>query len=264
MTNLEKFITDLREERIGQASLFWLRVFALHAQNDSLRSDEWIEIGLREGTAIAGLDITDPAPRLALLTDYDLFQAERLKDNQVFSGNELASLDWNRKYKLSLRVGLENGVVSEWVEKLWQEVGPVPPQDQALEKLLAERSPLWGHNVPDPSLLLEILHEAQAIYGGWLPRPALTRIAHALNLPLSEVYGVTEFYTMFYTEPVGKKIIRICEDAPCAIRGSEQVQAALCSHLQIEPGETTADGEYTLEPVRCLGVDTLAREVPTL
>jgi len=254
MTTLKKFATDLQEERIGRAGLFWLRVFVRHAQNNALRSDEWIEIGLREGAAIAGLNITDPTSRLALLTDYDLFQAERLKDNKIFSGTELASLDWNRKYKLSLQPGLENGVVSEWVEKLWQDIGPVSPQDRALEKILAERSPLWGHNVPEQSLLLEILHEAQVIYGGWLPRPALTRIAHALNLPLSDVYGVTEFYTMFYTRPVGKKIIRICEDAPCAIRGSAQVEAALCRHLQIEPGQTTADGEYTLEPVRCLGL----------
>lgn len=254
MTNLEKFAADLQEERLDRAGLFWLRIFVQHLQNGVLRSDEWVDIGLREGVAIAGLNVTDPAPRLALLTDYDLFRAERLKDNKMFSGTDLTSLDWNRKYKLSLRPGLENGAVSEWVETLWQEIGPVSPPDRALEKLLAERSPLWGHNVPEQSLLLEILHEAQAIYGGWLPRPALTRIAQALNLPLTDVYGVTEFYTMFYTEPVGKKIIRICEDASCAIRGAAQVEAALCRHLQIEPGQTTADGEYTLEPVRCLGL----------
>ena len=116
------------------------------------------------------------------------------------------------------------------------------------------RDPLWGHNLPAESLLLEILHEAQQIYGGWLPRPALTRIAHALKMPLADVYGVTEFYTMFYTEPVGKKIIRICEDASCALRGSHAVEQAVCRHLQLEPGQTSADGEYTIEPIRCLGL----------
>ena len=278
---LEKFAADLRQQHASRASLFWLRVFAQHARQGVLRSDEWVEIGLREGAAIPGLDATDPAPRLALLTDYDLFQAMRLKDQQVFSGPEVASLDWNRKYNLSLLDGEgANGLrpmraspategsvewagpeLVEWVERLWEEIGPVSPQDVALEKLLRERSSLpigglrlWGGNGSNRSVLLEVLHEAQAIYGGWLPRPVLTRIAHALGLPLSDVYGVTEFYTMFYTQPVGKKIIRLCEDAPCAIHGAAKVEAALCRHLQIKPGETTADGEYTIEPVRCLGL----------
>jgi NADH-quinone oxidoreductase subunit F len=252
---LEKFAADLREGQASRASLFWLRIFVQHAHQGELRSDEWTEIGLRAGTAIAGLDATDPTPRLALLADYDLFQATRLKDNHIFSGQELASLDWNRKYNLSLQLDAEAGTaLMQWVETLWQEIGAVSRQDMALEKLLAEPSSLWGSDGPEQSLLLEILHEAQAIYDGWLPRPVLTRIAHALDLPLSEVYGVTEFYTMFYTKPVGKKIIRVCEDAPCAIYGAQGVQSALCRHLQIEPGETTSDGEYTLEPVRCLGL----------
>jgi NADH-quinone oxidoreductase subunit F len=113
---------------------------------------------------------------------------------------------------------------------------------------------LWGGNGTGRSILLEVLHEAQAIFGGWLPRHVVTRIARTLQVPLSDVYGVTEFYTMFYTQPVGQKIIRICEDAPCAIHGAAKVEAALCWHLQIEPGETTPDGEYTIEPMRCLGL----------
>ncbi len=252
---LEIFATDIREEQTNRASLFWLRIFVQHAQQDVLRSDEWVEIGLREGATIAGLNATDPAPRLALLTDYQLFQATRLKDNQIFTGDELTLLDWNRKYNLSLLPDVENGTsLKRWVDKLWAEVGGVSSQAEVLDHLLTHHSPLWGHNVPAESLLLEILHEAQAIYEGWLPRPVLTHIAHALKLPLADVYGVTEFYTMFYTEPVGKKIIRVCEDASCSIAGGQEVEAALCRHLQIEPGETTADGAYTIEPIRCLGL----------
>ncbi len=255
MTKLETFATDIREERANRASLFWLRVFAQHAQQGILRSDEWVNIGLAEGATIPGLDVKDPAPRLALLVNYGLFRAVRLKDQHSFSGDALALLDWNRKYNLSLLSDVENGAsLAGWVESLWEEVGAVSAQAEALEQLLAERSTLWGVNLPDQSLLLEILHEVQAIYGGWLPRPVLTRVAQALNLPLSEAYGVTEFYSMFYTSPVGKKIIRICEDASCAVGGSEAVQAAICRHLQIQPGETTTDGEYTIEPVRCLGL----------
>ncbi|MEM7344699.1 MAG: NAD(P)H-dependent oxidoreductase subunit E, partial [Chloroflexota bacterium] len=113
---------------------------------------------------------------------------------------------------------------------------------------------IWGHNIPKLSLLPEMLHEAQKIYDGWLPRPVLTRIAQALGVPLADVYGVTEFFTMFYTEPVGKKIIRICEDAACAMGGSHHIQEAVCQQLQLTPGETSNDGEYTIEPIRCLGL----------
>jgi len=256
MTKLEEFAADVREERTSRASLFWLRMFVQHAHQGILRSDEWVEIGLGDGKTIPGLDVTNPAPRLALLANYGLFQAVRLKDQHSFSGDELASLDWNRKYNLSLLPDIHSGdnALVEWIEDLWQEVGAASPQDALFEQLLASHSPLWGNNVPNRSLLLELLHEAQAIYGGWLPRPVLTRIAQTLQIPLSDVYGVTEFYTMFYTKPVGKKIIRICEDAPCVIKGSQRVQAALCEHLQIKSGETTADGEYTIEPVRCLGL----------
>lgn len=252
---LEKFAEDLRQNQISRAGLFWLRVFVQYASQGILRSDEWVEIGLSEAANIPGLDATSLAPRLALLADYSLFQAVRLKDRQVFTGNRLASLDWQRKYELSLLPDAGDfNTVKAWVEELWAELGAVSPQDRALEKLLAARPAVWGNGVPDRSVVLEILHEAQAIYGGWLPRPVVSRIARALNLPQADVYGVIEFYTMFYTRPVGKKIIRLCQDASCAIRGSDKVMAALCRHLQIEPGETTPDGEYTIEPVRCLGL----------
>ena len=252
---LTQLATDLRNENAPRASLYWLKIFADHAADDSLRSDVWVETGLREAAAIPGLDAADPTPRLSLLADYHLFDATRLKDQQTFSGDELADLDWNRKYNLTLAPGATNGqTLARWVDSLWDEVGAVSPEAEALEELLVRRDPLWGHNLPAESLLLEILHEAQQIYGGWLPRPALTRIAHALKMPLADVYGVTEFYTMFYTEPIGKKIIRICEDASCALSGSQAVEEAVCRHLQIEPGQTTADGEYTIEPIRCLGL----------
>lgn len=255
MTNLKKLAADIERGQLSRSALFWLRVFVQHARQNRLRSDVWVETGLREGAAIPGFDPADPAPRLALLADYGLFQATRLKDRSIFIGSDLIDLDWNRKYELSLLpdVPSDDSLIS-WVDDLWQTMGAVSPQDATFERMLAERSPLWGHNVPPQSLLLEMLHEAQAIYGGRLPRHAVTRIAQTLNLPLADVYGVTEFYTMFYTEPVGEKIIRVCEDGPCALRGSANVEAALKRHLQIEMGEITADGKYTLEPVRCLGL----------
>lgn len=256
MNKLEKFINDVRENRIDRASLFWLRVFAQHAQDNALRSDIWVKTGLNEGAAISGLNATDSAPRLALLIDYGFFQAVRLKDQETFSGKDLASLDWHRKYDLSLLPDIleEGDSLEDRLEAVWKEIGAVSPQDKALEELLAKRTSVWGENIPSRSLLPEILHEAQAIYDGWLSRPVLKRIAQTLKLPLSDIYGVTEFFTMYYTEPVGKKIIRVCEDTACAMRGSQEIQSTLCKKLNIHPGETTADGEYTIEPIRCLGL----------
>lgn len=256
MNELEKFAEDLRENRISRASLFWLRVFVRNAQDGVMRSDNWITTGLREGAAISGLDAVNSRPRIALLTNYDLFRAKRLKDQKVFTSREMDSLDWNRKYDLSLQPGIrrDNDALEDWIERLWEEVGVVSPRDQALEKLLKNPISVWGKNIPNRSLLPEILHEAQMLNQGWLSRAVLTRIARALNIPLSDVYGVTEFFTMFYTKPVGRKVLRLCEDAACDLRGSHTIQEALCHRLNIKPGETTADGEYTIEPIRCLGL----------
>ncbi len=251
---LERFTADLWAGQASRASLFWLRCFIQHAQAGVLRSDVWVDTGLREGAEVLGLDPTDLSPRLALFEDYALFQAERLKDQQIFSGEALTSLDWNRKYNLSLASDVTEASVSDQIEQLWSELGGVSPEAEALEKLLTEQTTTWGHNLPDRSRLPEILHEAQNIYGGWLPREVMAHIAHSLKLPLADVYGVTEFFTMFYTEPIGKKIIRVCEDAACSMGGSHAVEEALCHHLQVEPNQMTADGEYTIEPIRCLGL----------
>jgi NADH:ubiquinone oxidoreductase subunit E len=126
---------------------------------------------------------------------------------------------------------------------------PAEPSRLAnLEQMLAQHGPR-GQTV-----LLEVLHDAQALFDGWLPEPAVRRIAAYLHVPLADVYGVTEFYDMFRTEPVGRKHIRVCVDGPCAVRGSDALLAALGERLGCGPGETSADGTVTLEPVRCLGL----------
>jgi NADH-quinone oxidoreductase subunit F len=83
---------------------------------------------------------------------------------------------------------------------------------------------------------------------------AVERVATALDLPVTDVFGVTEFYEMLHTKGVGRKLIRVCQDAPCALAGADDVVETLCRRLGIEPGETTPDGEYTVERVRCLGL----------
>ncbi len=122
------------------------------------------------------------------------------------------------------------------------------------QERLAELEHILAQHGPRGTILLEVLHDAQALFDGWLPEPALRRIANYLDVPLADVYGVTEFYDMFHTEPVGRQLIRVCVDGPCAVRGSDALLAALGERLGCAPGQTTTDGAVTLEPVRCLGL----------
>ena len=121
-------------------------------------------------------------------------------------------------------------------------------ENSQLEAMLA------GYGPRGRTILLEMLHDAQAIYGGWLPRPAIERIAEFLDIPVADIYGVTEFYEMFHTEPVGRQVIRVCQDGPCAVAGAAKLTEELAARLGIRPGETTPDGAYTIEAVRCLGL----------
>ncbi len=101
--------------------------------------------------------------------------------------------------------------------------------------------------------LLPALHAAQKVYG-WLSEPVAAEIARALNIPLVDVHGVIEFYTMFYNEPVGKRIIRVCVDPACGLKGADKILHHLCAHHGIQPGQTTADGSVTVEASPCLGL----------
>jgi len=101
--------------------------------------------------------------------------------------------------------------------------------------------------------LLPALHLAQSLYG-YLPEVIVEHIARALEIPLADVHGVVEFYHLFYTEPQGKTSIHICTDVACAMHTSDQLLDQLCVHLGIQPGETTADGLFTVQRSPCLGL----------
>lgn len=116
----------------------------------------------------------------------------------------------------------------------------------SLVDILARWSPVGR------SGLLPAMIEAQAKFG-WLSQETLTQIANGLHVPLAEVYGVADFYAHLYTHPVGKIIVRVCDDVPCYLAGSEKIIATLENRLKIRVGETTPDGKYTLEVVPCLG-----------
>src|SRR5919106_7056023 len=101
--------------------------------------------------------------------------------------------------------------------------------------------------------LLPALHAAQQFYG-WLPEPIAAEVGRALGVPLADVHGVIDFYAMFSREPVGRTIVRVCSAPVCALAGAQAVADALCRHLEIEPGEVSSDGAFTVEHAPCLGL----------
>ena len=105
--------------------------------------------------------------------------------------------------------------------------------------------------------LLPALHAAQDFYG-YLPAAVAAEIAAALKVPLSEVYGVIEFYSMFHTEPVSKTIIHVCNDPACALAGSDALMKNLVNQYAGSFGETAAAEGVTVERSACLGLCELA------
>lgn len=100
--------------------------------------------------------------------------------------------------------------------------------------------------------LIQELHELQDTYG-YIPEEDIVRISKSRNIPKAHLYGVISFYSMFYLEPTGKYIIRICDSVSCRINKSKELIDILSSKLGIQNGETTEDKMFTLETVECLG-----------
>ena len=103
------------------------------------------------------------------------------------------------------------------------------------------------------SALLPVLHLAQAEFDGWLSTETMDYVASLLSIKPIEVYEVVSFYSMFNSEPVGKCLIEVCHTGPCWLRGSDDIVAYLEKKLGVKPGETTADGMFTIKTVECLG-----------
>ena len=101
--------------------------------------------------------------------------------------------------------------------------------------------------------LLPALQAAQRAYG-WLSEPVAAGIAKSLHVPLADVHGVIEFYTLFYNRPVGRRVIRICTDIACALQDADAVVSHTCAHHGIKPGEMMPDGSLTVETSPCLGL----------
>lgn len=103
-------------------------------------------------------------------------------------------------------------------------------------------------------ILINTLHAIQDYYGNYIPLEAAEALRDIMGVPLSKIYEVLTFYTMFSTEKRGKYVIRVCKSLPCHVTGGEKVVEALKNTLGINFGETTEDGLFTLEESSCLGL----------
>jgi NADH-quinone oxidoreductase subunit E len=89
---------------------------------------------------------------------------------------------------------------------------------------------------------------------GYLSTEVMTEVSEKLRLPKSRVLTVASFYEMLYTKPHGRHVVKFCESAPCHVVGGAQVWQALQENLKVKPGETSADGKWTLTTTSCLGL----------
>lgn len=99
--------------------------------------------------------------------------------------------------------------------------------------------------------LLPVLWLAQREFE-WISPEVIELVARELDLSPAHVYGVVTFYTMYHQTPPGKYRLQLCQTLPCALMGSEKIMDHLKARLEIDAGETTADGRFTLTTVECL------------
>jgi NADH-quinone oxidoreductase subunit E len=101
--------------------------------------------------------------------------------------------------------------------------------------------------------LIPVLAEVNQTLG-YLPAEALAEVSRGLRVPKSQLFSVASFYRMLSTKPRGRHVIQFCESAPCHVVGGREVWQTLQDELQLSPGETSADGKWTLVTTSCLGI----------
>ncbi len=102
------------------------------------------------------------------------------------------------------------------------------------------------------ALVLPVLWLAQEQFG-WISGETLKYVSGLLDVPVSHLYGVLTFYTMYNAKPVGKFHLQVCTNVSCMLRGAETLRDRICEKLNIGVGETTPDGRFTVSEVECLG-----------
>lgn len=123
------------------------------------------------------------------------------------------------------------------------------PENAALAQKVIAKYPAGKQQ----SAIMPLLWLAQKQHDNWLPKAAMDHVADLLGVPRIRVYEVATFYTQYNKEPVGKNFIQVCTTTPCWLRGSDGILTACRQKLGIGPGEHTADGQFSIVEVECLG-----------
>ncbi len=105
--------------------------------------------------------------------------------------------------------------------------------------------------------LISVLHRCQSEFG-YLPPEIQDVVSDFMNVPVAKIYGVVTFYSFFTMKPKGKYPISICTGTACYVRGAEKVLDEFKKELNLEVGETAADGKFSLSSLRCVGACGLA------
>lgn len=108
--------------------------------------------------------------------------------------------------------------------------------------------------------LMMILSKVQNEFG-YIPLEVQEIISKELGIPVATIYGVVTFYSFFSLKPKGRVVIGVCLGTACYVKGSQQVIDKFCEILKIKPGETTEDGEFTIDALRCIGACGVAPAV---
>lgn len=109
----------------------------------------------------------------------------------------------------------------------------------------------------EPSPLMMILSAVQKKYG-YIPLEVQEIVSRKTGIPVAEIYGVVTFYSFFSLKPKGKYVLGICLGTACYVKNSQAIVDKFSALLGIAPGETTDDGLFTIEAVRCIGACALA------
>ncbi len=124
------------------------------------------------------------------------------------------------------------------------------PRYERLQKIIAKHQ-------GKPGALIPVLHQAQELFG-YLAEDVQELVAEGLGIPLSEVYGVITFYSLFSTKPRGENTIGVCMGTACYVKGAADILKAIQTELGVEIDDTSKDGLFTLTVTRCLGACGLA------
>ncbi|MBK9711200.1 MAG: NAD(P)H-dependent oxidoreductase subunit E [Kouleothrix sp.] len=119
------------------------------------------------------------------------------------------------------------------------------------EKHSAEIDSILSRYDQRRSAVIPLLYVAQDAYGH-LTDESIREVAEILDLPPTDVFEVVGFYTLFYSKPVGKWVLQVCDDVPCCFLGAEQLVAQLEQKLGVKVDQTTDDGMFTIQRVKCL------------